>query len=198
MKIRVFVSSVVFVLLLSFILSGCSSNKITVENDVVKGVQKTQLNTYYSYNQLKRNQTIYWQNLVFNKDKDKNGINTYMIYDIVTLPSSAYDLDDKAYIVFDNEVFELKNSKTENNYFVIRNEITEEIMTADSTKTTVLKGYDENHNKTIRMQHLVSSEMADRFILANQVFFRYYSGPNTITTTIKPGDLRKIKKVFQP
>ncbi len=186
------------VLFASFFLMSCSSSKIFVENDIVKGTQKTKLTLSYSYNQLKRNQAIYWQNLIFTQEKDKNGLNTYMIYDIITRPSAAYDLDPKAYLVIDKDVFELENMKVENNYYVIKNEIKEEIMTADSTKTEVVTGYNENQNKTIRMLHPINSEIVNRLQQADEISFRYYAGPHMITTNIRHRDLIKIRKVFQP
>lgn len=188
----------VTLLVLSFILIGCFSNRIYTENDIVKGVQKTKFTASYSYNQYKNNQAVYWQSLIFTSEKDKNGVSTYMIYDILTRPTAAYDIDPKTYLVIDNEVFELESRSVENNYYVNRNEIKEEIMKVDSTKTTVVTGFNESQRKTLRMQHPINSEMANRFLQAENVFFRYYAGPHTVTTNIKARDLNQIKKVFQP
>lgn len=187
MKIKTYA----LVLFVSLFLMSCSTGKIFVENDIVKATQKTKLSLSYSYKKLKRNQAIYWQDLIFTHEIDKNGLSTYMIYDIITRPSAAYDLDPKAYLVIDKDVFELESLNVENNYYIVKNEIKEEIMAVDSTKTEVVTGYNENQNKTIRMQHPINSEIVNRLQHADEIFFRYYAGPHTITTNIKARDLIK-------
>ncbi|MFV0390770.1 MAG: hypothetical protein ACK5KP_02625 [Paludibacteraceae bacterium] len=181
-------------LLVTTVLVGCSSVKYYSENDLVKNIQKTTYITRHEKNE--RHEPTYWQNYIFTNEVNKNTDKTITIYDIITMPMGSYDLEEQAYIVLDGTIVELDNIEYRSNSFVKKSEIKEEIMLADSTKTTVLKGYKTENLKTVRMKHPINEELASRIMNAEKIYFRYYAGPGKLTTDLTPKQLKKLKKLI--
>ena len=185
------------IILLAFTLltvTGCVNLRsgIFVENDRVMKTRKVTYETYFVSNQ--RYEQSYTQKITFLKETDRNSITNYTLYDVITLPVESFDLDDKMYIVADDNVIKLPVS-TQNQYNTKNiNEQKNEILQSDSTKITVVTGYDVVNKKTIQMTHPINNDILQKIARAREVHLRYYVGPNAINSEIKGTKLRNVKK----
>ena len=185
------------IILLAFTLltvTGCVNLRsgIFVENDRVMKTRKVTYETYFVSNQ--RYEQSYTQKITFLKETDRNSITNYTLYDVITLPVESFDLDDKMYIVADDNVINLPVS-TQNQFNTKKiNEKKDEIMKSDSTKVTVVTGYDVVNKKTIQMTHPINNDILQKILQARELHLRYYVGPNAINSEIKGTKLRNIKK----
>lgn len=185
------------IILLAFTLltvTGCVNLRsgIFVENDRVMKTRKVTYETYFVSNQ--RYEQSYTQKITFLKETDRNSITNYTLYDVITLPVESFDLNDKMYIVADDDIINLPVS-TQNQYNTKNiNEQKNEILQSDSTKITVVTGYDVVNKKTIQMTHPINNDILQKILQARELHLRYYVGPNAINSEIKGTKLRNIKK----
>ena len=185
------------IILLAFTLltvTGCVNLRsgIFVENDRVMKTRKVTYETYFVSNQ--RYEQSYTQKITFLKETDRNSITNYTLYDVITLPVESFDLDDKMYIVADDNVINLPVS-TQNQFNTKKiNEKKNEILQSESTRITVVTGYDVVNKKTIQMTHPINDDILQKILQAHELHLRYYVGPNAINSEIKGTKLRNIKK----
>jgi len=188
---------IIVISVLSFILLSCGifSNSVFVENDKVMDSKRVIYEAYFTNN--KRYEQSYSQNITFLKEIDRNHKITYSVYDVITLPSESFDIDpDKLYLIIDEEILPLQT--TFNKQFNNRN-ITEkksEIMKSDSTKVSVVTGYDVVNKKSVQMTHVFDNQTINKIRRASIVNLRYYLGASYINTEIKGGNLRKLKALI--
>ena len=99
MKYRIFLFA--FTLLS---VTGCVNlrNGVFVENDRIMKIRKVTYDAYFVSNH--RYEQSYTQKITFLKETDINNITKYTLYDVITLPVESFDLDDKMYIVADEDV----------------------------------------------------------------------------------------------
>lgn len=189
------VKTTLAIMLASLILISCSTaSKIFQEHDIVYATQRFKL-TFESKNYPMRSPIIYTKQDII-KEITENEI-TYTLYDRLTARSASFNIEDKVFMVVNDEVFPLtiKNKEYENSKEL--NENTAEILTSDSTKLSVVTGYSENNRKHTRFCYKLSDEVISKIKTSNEVLFRYYAGPSMITTTIKKRRLEKLKKLIE-
>ena len=189
MKYRIFLFA--FTLLS---VAGCVNlrNGVFVENDRIMKIRKVTYDAYFVSNH--RYEQSYTQKITFLKETDINNITKYTLYDVITLPVESFDLDDKMYIVADEDVITFPVSY-QNQYNTKKiNEEKQEIMQSDSTKIAVVTGYDVVNKKTIQMTHPINDDILRKISRARELHLRYYVGPNAINSEIKGTTLRNVKK----
>lgn len=65
----------------------------------------------------------------------------------------------------------------------------EDVMKSDSTKISVVTGYDVVNKKNIQMtHHILSEDIISKISTASAVYLRYYVGASYINTEIKGGN----------
>lgn len=69
-------------------------------------------------------------------------------------------------------------------------------MAADSTYRTVVAGYSQQHSKITKFQYQLSPDIILKIRDADDIHFRYYSGPKMITVKPKRKTIRKIKELI--
>jgi len=180
---------------IALIVVRCSlPTTISSQYDDVMNVERHRYDAVFSRNE--RLEQEYSQNVSIVKERNSDGEIIYTMYDIITMPYGSFDLSDKMYIVIDKKVIELKNTKFENGVFTKLNETTSSIMKADSSKVDVVTGYTEQHLKTYKMTRILDNEIIERILEANDVYLRYYAGPNLITSEIKSYKLGALKRMI--
>jgi hypothetical protein len=178
------------------ILPGCTiTNKIFVEEDIVYSSKRIELK-YLVKDRDRRSPLQYMQQTVI-KEIDANKEVSYTAFDVLTLSSSSFKLDDKVFLIIDNEAFPMKINKTE--YENIKNisEDTSEILSADSTKVSVITGYSENDRKIARFSYNIPEEIISKIKVSNQVVLRYYSGPSMLTIRPTYKSRQKLKEMIE-
>ena len=118
---------------------------------------------------------------------------SYTVYDILTLSSNNFNLENKVFLIIDNivEPMILEHKEYENTKNIIENS-----STTDSTNISVLTGYSEENKKITRFRYKLRNDMIDKIIKSEQILFRYYSGPNIITLQLNGLNLQKLKMVL--
>jgi hypothetical protein len=72
----------------------------------------------------------------------------------------------------------------------------EDVMTSDSTSISVVTGYSENNRKITRFSYELPDHVIAKIKDADQVIFRYYSGPDMLTITLKGIKISKLKQLI--
>lgn len=173
----------------------CSlSTTISSQHDEVLNTERQRYDAVFSKNEIREQE--YSQTVSIVKERNSNGEFVYTMYDVITMPYGSFELSDKMYIVIDKKVVEMNNTTLENGVFTKLNENTSSIMKADSSKVDVVTGYSEQHLKTYKMTRILDNEIIERILEANDVYLRYYAGPNLITSEIKSYKLGALKRMI--
>jgi hypothetical protein len=183
------------IIISSSILPGCTvTNKIFVEEDIVYSSKRIELK-YLVKDRDRRSPLHYMQQTVI-KEINANKEVSYTAFDVLTLSGSSFRLDDKVFLIIDNEAFPMKINKTE--YENVKNisEDTSEILSADSTKVSVITGYSENERKIARFSYNIPGEIISKIKVSNQFVLRYYSGPSMVTIRPTYKSRQKLKEMI--
>ena len=179
----------------SLILHGCiSSSFIYYENDAVLSSKRIK----WEYKYINRNRKSPLINLkqTVVKEIKSDGETAYKVYDILTLSNKSYRLDNKVYLIIDNISLPMviESKEIENQRRI--SEDRENILTADSTSTSVVTGYSEVERKITKLSYKLSDEVIDKIQNSEEVVFQYYAGPSIITAKLKNNNLNKLKSIF--
>jgi hypothetical protein len=181
--------------LICFIFPSCfSSSKILVENDIVYSTKRIELK-YFCRGNSWRSPLLYLEQSV-TKEIKTNNESTIKVYDVVALTSSSFKLEDKVFMIIDNNVYPMPIDLIEYENAKSITENSENILTSDSTTISVNTGYSENNKKFTRFNYTLSNEIIDKIKNSDQVLFRYYAGPSMLTVKLKDKYLRKLKTLI--
>ena len=180
--------------LVGIMLSACSTyNKIYTEDDIVYSTKRFELK--YDYKNRSRRMPFYFTQSIV-KEVDKNNNVSYQAYDVISLTSSSFRVDEKAILIIDNEPYPMEIDKIELENVKTISESTTDIQTLDSTTVSVITGYSENNRKITRFSYKIPISTIMEIKKANQIYIRYYSGPSMITIKPKKLSIKKIKKLI--
>ncbi len=180
--------------LFGIMLSACSTyNKIYTEDDIVYSTKRFELK--YDYKNRSRRMPFYFTQSIV-KEVDKNNNVSYQAYDVISLTSSSFRVDEKAILIIDNKPYPMEIDKIELENVKTISESTTDIQTLDSTTVSVITGYSENNRKITRFSYKIPISTIMEIKKANQIYIRYYSGPNMITVKPKKLSIKKIKKLI--
>jgi len=176
-------------------LSSCSTyNKIYSDDDIVYSTKRFELK-YYCKDRDRRT-PIYFFTQSIVKEVDQNNNVSYRAYDVLFLISSSFKLDEKVILIIDNKPYPMVIDKIELENVKTISENTTDIQTSDSTTVSVTTGYSENNKKITRFSYKIPVSTIMEIKKANQISFRYYSGPSMITVKPKKLSIKKIKELI--
>jgi hypothetical protein len=191
---RVIIHSIWITIIISFFLLGCGvTNRIIEKNDIVYGAKRLELKFVYQW-QERRSPITYMEQTVV-KEITNSGTN-YQVFDAVTLKSSSFNLEDKVFLIIDNEVYPMVIERKELEGTRDIDEKKEDIKTSDSTRVSVVTGYSLNNRKITRFSYTLSESVVARIKSADRVSIRYYTGPEMLTVKLRAKRLRKLKKLI--
>ncbi len=181
------------ILLFGVLFVGCAYHgKISVDEDVVFSSKKVKWEcTYSTYDFaefLAAEQTIV-------KEIKQGGEVSYTSFDILTFSNEVFKLEEKAFIIIDNEPVPLSIDFIDYGNHRTFKENTKEILTSDSTKVSVVTGYSESNRNITRVKYQLSAEVMEKVQYAKEVvMFRYYAGPEMISLKVKGNKLERLKQ----
>jgi len=181
-------------ILITFSLFSCKvTNKIYETNDLVYSSKRMELKLEYNKEE-RKSPLISMKQSIVKKISDKE--TSYHVYDVLILTSYSYKLDDKVFLIIDDEVFpmSIESKEFENSREV--SEKTEDIMTSDSTTMSVVTGYSEYNRKITRFSYCLPEHVISKIKSSNQILFRYYAGPDMITVQLQKRKLDKLKELI--
>jgi len=183
-----------FVVLCSLIV-GCSvTNRIVVKEDVVYNSKRIELKLLHKDYDMRSPLQNVLQSIV--KQIGAEAETTYKVFDVLTLTSASFKLDDKVFYIIDGNVFPMPIESKEIENSKIISEIKEEIQATDSTKISVVTGFSENNSKITRFSYSLTDEVVSKLKEANRLVIRYYTGTDMISVKVKNRKLNKIKKLI--
>lgn len=176
------------------LMSCFTMPSVITENDIVKSSERKKFihqGAAREYNSplLSLNQTIVHESSDYKNPK-------VYIYDILTLDSRSFRLDQKVYILIDEDAFHIDLEAIELDNFTSIQENNESIMTADSNYVDVVTGYNENNHNITRFSYVLQPDLVQKIQNADQVAFRYYAGPDMITVNLGTAKLQRLKKML--
>lgn len=184
--------------IIASILASCSffRSSVVVENDKIMNSRRVIYDMSFTNNT--RYEQVYSQFLTVMKETDRNNQTTFSLYDVITLPVNSFEIDEnKMYLIINDEIFSLTNTyKKQFNQRSI-SEKKDEILKSDSTKVSVVTGYDVTNQKKVQMTHVVAPEIMNKILSAKEVHLRYYVGPNIINSEIKGTKLSNLKTLIK-
>ena len=182
---------IIFVIAMLFMLSACSPS-VYIEKDKVTDVQfvKLKMDLYGNAS----NEPYYRQELTVVKEIDKNDSVSYRLYDVNTMKDKSFELDSKKmYLIIDDDIYPLENDYEKRYNDQQISEKKEDVMKSDSTKISVVSGYNVVNEKVYQMIHPIANETMAQISHAREVALRYTAGPDFLNSEIQGRNLINLK-----
>lgn len=177
---------------------SCSYNhsKTYIENDNVKSTKRIKKIFYY-HKDLEKGNSFYTSTQKILKSINSNENISYDVYEVITLDTSSYKLEDTIYLLIDETIVPIKieDQKIESTTNISENK--ETITKIDSTTIDVVTGYTQSNIKKIKISYHLNQEIIKKINFSNEVLFRYYAGPDMITLKMAEMNLRELKKMIE-
>lgn len=171
------------ILCLSF-QSCIHANLIQIERDEVYSSERVKVHFFYRRAEERYSPLLSVEQTIV-KEILSNSTITYKVFDIVTLQSTGFKLDNKVFILIGGQVYPVKVDQVEAAVVPNFKEKREDILTADSTKVSVVTGYTSNNNVESKLSYSLDRKLIDKMKKAQEVRFRYYAGPDMITVKLQ-------------
>lgn len=195
MKNRVLRSSGLMTILFVMMLQGCSVfTTIIEEHDVVYDTHRKSLTL--DFKDRNRRSPVLFVKKTFVKETNADQTVTLKVYDVLTLSASGFNLEDRVFLIVDEEIFPITLQAKELEHTTRLYEDRDNVKTSDTTSVSVVTGFSTNNLKITRLNYSLPAEIATKIQEANSVVFRYYAGPGMITIPIKNHKLNKLKKLM--
>jgi hypothetical protein len=190
-------SNVLLILIFSCLfLQGCAllGGRVTTEDDIVYASKR--IKWEYVYNNLGHISPLLNVDQSIVKETDADKRTSYTVYDIVSLSDGSFALENKVFMIVDNDVFPMEIETKELEHAKTFEEKRSNILKADSTKVSVVTSYSEKNKTIVKFKYTLNENIMTRLQVAERVLFRYYAGPDMITVELKGFALEKLKKAM--
>lgn len=177
------------------VITSCSFNRrIFTDYDLVYFTKRFELKEQHRLTSYRSPVKIINQTII--KEIDANNTQTYNVFDVLYSSVSSFQIENRVFLIADNEAFKVDvNFKDFEKESVISTD-TEEVSTSDSTSVTVVKDYSLKNHRITRLNYSLTPEMINKIKESNKVYFRYYAGPDMVTTSLSSRQLKRMKKLI--
>lgn len=189
MKLRIIVILIIF----GLVFSSCVYNKIIEQNDIVNSTKRIELKFSYD-NQRMGSPLLHTKKSFVKKMTETDTI--FELYDVLIMNSTSYRLEDKVFVLIKDKVFSLEIEQKEYENSKEIKEKREDVETSDSTTMSVVTGYSENNRKITRFMYILPGKLIEEIKNTDNIQFRYYSGPDMITVSLRGNKLKKLKEMI--
>jgi hypothetical protein len=182
----------------SFSLKSCYTTRLSqlvIEHDNAKSSKRIKTEFYYQ-EALEKNSPLYSASQTIIKEIDSDNDITYSVYDILSIRSNSYLLEDTVYLIFGEEVIpvNIDYQKAEN---LTKTSENKQTITTYSSGVSSQKGSTKYEiRKNIKIKYKLSPEILVRICNSIVVDIRYYSGANMITIRLTGQDLWLLQKLI--
>lgn len=184
-----------FLLVVFFIQSCGLFCGIIIENDAVYLSRRIKAEFDYSFSQERKSPLIRLNQDII-KEVKSDSLDQYRAYDLIKLRINSFMLDNNVFIIVDNEVFPVDVEHVDSEIRSTISENRKNILTSDSTKISVVTGYNEHKSKIYRITYIIDNAIIEKIKSSQNVMLRYYAGPDMITIKIKGFNLKLLKKII--
>lgn len=180
-------------ILISLFLNSCGPfNQIITENDVVFSTNRASVVFAKRFDE--NHLEAYWRQTFVKEGKPGNAP-IYTMYDEINIGNSGFGLKEEVYLIVDNEVFQMKLNKIENDFSKSMMEYKSGNPQSNQENATSLREHLDN-NKYFRFSYNLSEPVIAKIKNAEIVQYRYYSGPRIYTATLVGYSLMQAKKII--
>lgn len=195
LSIKKYAPGIPGLMLIYFTFQSCSTfNRIYQENDVVYSSRRFELK-YYVKDRDRRSPLYYFTQSIIKEINQQDEI-SYYAYDVLSLSGSSFKLDEKVFLLIDNEAYPMSVDKIELENVRSISENTGKLSTSDSTSVSVITGYSEDNRKITRFRYKIPAATMAKIKESDQFTLRYYSGPSMITVRPRKKSIRMIKQLI--
>lgn len=166
------------------------------EHDAVKNTLRFRQEYYFSEVQERRTPFIGLQKTML-KEVSPDGNVILHVYDRLSLSLSTFKPESTVYMIVDGEVFPFEALDPEHDISTRISEDRKDVLTADSTRVSVVTGYSTIQSRQFRYNYVISSEVMGKMLTAKEIAFRYYAGPSMMTVKVGPKNLKNIRKLLR-
>lgn len=180
----------------SLSLSSCArilspDAKIYHEKDIVKQSDRTILTLYNtSYNRSSLSST----NKKIVKTSNQQDSPSIIVNDHLSLSLPSKHLNKEVFWIVDGQVFPLKIIDAEESFYSKISEDKSDILTADSSKVSVVTGYSETQYRYTNFTYELEADLVEKIKNAKELMFQYYAGADMITVKLRRKQIKKFKR----
>lgn len=179
-------------------LSSCGfyfRTRLYEEHDLVKSTLR--FRQEYYFNEVAERRTPFLNlHKTMLKEVAANGQAMIRVYDHLSLTLGSFRPDNTVYLIVDGQVFPFESLDPEQNIQTHISEDRKDVLTADSTRVSVVTGYSTTQSRQVRYHYVITPELMNKMQHARAIAFRYYAGPSMMTVEVGPKNLKNIKKLI--
>lgn len=174
---------------------GLFSNVIN-EQDEVNGTSRNRSEFEYRTARewasplIRINQTIL-------KETGATGKIKVRIFDRIQLQANSFSLEKRVYLIIDGKPYPAQVDDMEFEHLTNFQEKRKDVLTADSSKVSVVTGYDRSESNQYKLTYTINPETIEKIKTCEKLRFRYYTGPDMITTTMTRWELNLFIKLLE-
>ncbi len=185
-----------YLLLIILLLPSCmliTYSPIIKKTDKVKNIRTVRLKLNF-LNAKEWRSPLVTSSKHFYKEISQGGNSSYFVYDILELKELSSTINDTIFLIIDEHIFPIKVQERQTYGKTIKRTKTDNILTSDSTTTTVITGYREENRMVEKIKYQLGNKEIEAIKNAKKLKFRYYSEPEMITIKISHLNLMRIKR----
>ncbi|HMM11991.1 MAG TPA: hypothetical protein PKE03_07855 [Bacteroidales bacterium] len=171
-------------------------SRLYEEHDIVKNSLRFRQEFYFN-EVVERRTPFLGLHKTMLREVDADGTEILKVYDRLSLALGSFKPKNTVYLIIDGQVFSCESIDAEQDVLSNISEDKKDVLTADSTKVSVVTGYSSSQSRLIRYSYFISPEVISKMQNAESIAFRYYAGPSMMTVTVGPANLKNIKKLLR-
>lgn len=177
-------------------IQGCAAFMgIRVENDSVKSTRR--ITARFTHEVARENHSpLVRVNQSIVKELRGSQLDTYTVFDVVTLRGNSFKLSDEVYVIVDDQPFQVKILQHDMETISKIMENKSSILAADSTSVSVVTGYNQYQHHVTRLSYTLDNSVIEKMKFASKVQYRYYAGPDVITIRLRGTKLNSLKMLL--
>lgn len=190
------VKFVITIVLLSLLQSCGLFRNIREEVDLVRSSKRMRADFEYRFTEERMTPLILITQTVV-KESMPDALPKFTFYERIRLNASSFKLEKNVYVLVDDVAYPGKIESMEFEREYKMEEKRKDVVTLDSSKISVVTGVNNFENNLYRLTYTIDDEAIEKIKSCSKIRFRYYAGPDMITTGMYRYDLETLKMLVQ-
>ncbi|MCE1200800.1 MAG: hypothetical protein LWX09_01725 [Bacteroidia bacterium] len=165
------------------------------EHDVVKNTLRFRQEYYFNEVKERRTPFLGLQKTML-KEVAPDGKEILRVYDRLSLSLGSFKPERTVFLIIDGKVYPFEGLDPEHDISTQISEDRKDVLTADSTRVSVVTGYSATQSRLVRYNYNITHEVMDNMMNAKEIAFRYYAGPAMMTVQVGPKNLKNFRKLI--
>lgn len=186
----------VSIILLAGLFSSCAKNtRIFKERDYA--LKSKRMFFTHQVRDNKWRSPLFHLNQTILKESYPNGTASYLMFDNLMLRANSADVQNTAYLIIDGQAFQTNITAFQYNHLQRSFENVSHIPITENVSFPVVTGYNTQFRKVVSFNYGLTPEMVASISNARTVRYQYYVGHNIVSVKMRPGSLRKLKRLIK-